>query len=69
MSRGLRYLMDRNRYHVVVCSTYGDICVLMTYFVQDNVLNGYSPPMTTVVILAVSIAVTYVTLLRARTVN
>lgn len=41
MSRGLRYLMDRNRYHVV-----------------DNVLNGYSPPMTTVVILAVSIAVT-----------
>ena len=43
--------------------------MLMTYFVQDNVLNGYSPPMTTVVILAVSIAVTYVTLLRARTVN
>lgn len=41
MSRGLRYLMDRNRYHVV-----------------DNVFSGYSPPMTTVVILAVSIAVT-----------
>lgn len=41
MSRGLRYLMDRNRYHVV-----------------DNVFSGYSPPMTTVVILAVSIAIT-----------
>lgn len=41
MSRGLRYLMDRNRYHVV-----------------DNVFSGYSPPMMTVVILAVSIAVT-----------
>ncbi|KAL4071270.1 hypothetical protein V8B97DRAFT_1871158 [Scleroderma yunnanense] len=41
MSRGLRYLMDRNRYHVV-----------------DNVLNGYTPPMTTVIILAVSIAIT-----------
>ncbi|KAG6335830.1 hypothetical protein ID866_3266 [Astraeus odoratus] len=41
MSRGLRYFMDRNRYHVA-----------------DNVLSGYSPPMTTVVILAVSIAIT-----------
>ncbi|KIJ66036.1 hypothetical protein HYDPIDRAFT_27237 [Hydnomerulius pinastri MD-312] len=41
MSRGLRYLIDRNRYHVV-----------------DTVTNGYSPPMTTVIILAVSIAVT-----------
>lgn len=41
MSRGLRYLMDRNRYHVV-----------------DNVFSGYSPPTTTVIILAVSIAVT-----------
>ncbi|KAF8841694.1 hypothetical protein BDN67DRAFT_966768 [Paxillus ammoniavirescens] len=41
MSRGLRFLLDRNRYHVV-----------------DTVINGYSPPMTTVIILAVSLAIT-----------
>ena len=28
---------------------------------QDTVTNGYSPPMTTVIILAVSLGVTYVT--------
>jgi len=41
MSRGLRYLFDRNRYHVV-----------------DTVSNGYLPPSTTVIILAVSLGVT-----------
>jgi len=41
MSRGLRYLIDRNRYHAL-----------------DTVTNGYSPPMTTVIILAVSLGVT-----------
>ncbi|KAF9228466.1 hypothetical protein BS17DRAFT_805920 [Gyrodon lividus] len=41
MSRGLRFLFDRNRYHVV-----------------DTVMNGYSPPMTTVIIIAVSLALT-----------
>ncbi|KAG8221257.1 hypothetical protein J3R82DRAFT_1421 [Butyriboletus roseoflavus] len=41
MSRGLRYLFDRNSYHVV-----------------DTMTNGYSPPMTTVAILAVSLGVT-----------
>ncbi|KAF8141177.1 hypothetical protein EV363DRAFT_1247662 [Boletus edulis] len=41
MSRGLRYLVDRNRFHVL-----------------DTVTNGYSPPMTTVIILAVSLGVT-----------
>ncbi|KAG9312143.1 hypothetical protein JVU11DRAFT_7431 [Chiua virens] len=41
MSRGLRYLFDRNSYHAL-----------------DTVTNGYSPPVTTVIILAVSLGVT-----------
>ncbi|KAF8554922.1 hypothetical protein OG21DRAFT_1392319, partial [Imleria badia] len=41
MSRGLRYLIDRNRFHAV-----------------DTVTNGYSPPLTTVIILAVSLGIT-----------
>ncbi|KAG1739102.1 uncharacterized protein EDB91DRAFT_1135839 [Suillus paluster] len=41
MSRGLRYLIDRNRYHVL-----------------DTVTNGYFPPTTTLVIIALSIALT-----------
>lgn len=44
-------------------------CVLVDAFydmlfidgvLQDTVTNGYSPPMTTVIILAVSLGVTYV---------
>ncbi|KAI9568794.1 hypothetical protein HD554DRAFT_671834 [Boletus coccyginus] len=38
MSRGLRFLFDRNRYHAL-----------------DTVTNGYSPPMSTVIILAISL--------------
>ncbi|OAX42816.1 hypothetical protein K503DRAFT_796862 [Rhizopogon vinicolor AM-OR11-026] len=41
MSRGLRYLIDRNRYHVV-----------------DTTSNGYFPPTSTLVIIALSIALT-----------
>ncbi|KAH0829131.1 hypothetical protein J3R83DRAFT_2607 [Lanmaoa asiatica] len=41
MSRGLRYLFDKNRYHVL-----------------DTATNGYSPPLKTVIILAVSLGVT-----------
>jgi hypothetical protein len=41
MSRGLRYLIDRNRYHVV-----------------DTTSNGYFPPTSTFVIIALSIALT-----------
>lgn len=41
MSRGLRYLIDRNRYHVV-----------------DTTSNGYFPPTSTLVMIALSIALT-----------
>lgn len=41
MSRGLRYLIDRNRYHVV-----------------DTTSNGYFPPTSTLVMVALSIALT-----------
>ncbi|KAG0708692.1 hypothetical protein DFH29DRAFT_891610 [Suillus ampliporus] len=41
MSRGLRYLIDRNRYHVL-----------------DTTTNGYFPPTITLVIIALSIALT-----------
>ncbi|KAG1781976.1 hypothetical protein EV702DRAFT_498913 [Suillus placidus] len=41
MSRGLRYLIDRNRYHIV-----------------DTTSNGYIPPTSTLVMIALSIALT-----------
>ncbi|KAG2153250.1 hypothetical protein DEU56DRAFT_474686 [Suillus clintonianus] len=41
MSRGLRYLIDRNRYHIV-----------------DTTNNGYFPPTSTLVMIALSIALT-----------
>ncbi|KAG1856854.1 hypothetical protein C8R48DRAFT_775800 [Suillus tomentosus] len=43
MSRGLRYLIDRNSYHIV-----------------DTTNNGYFPPTSTLVMIALSIALTYV---------
>ncbi|KAF9243193.1 hypothetical protein BU15DRAFT_43219 [Melanogaster broomeanus] len=41
MSHGLRYLFDRNQYHVLY-----------------NLADGYSPPLATVIILAVSLGIT-----------
>ena len=61
MSRGLRFLIDRNRYHALVRL----MAPFMTFsfiggVLQDTVTNGYSPPMSTVIILAVSLGLTYV---------
>lgn len=61
MSRGLRYLIDRNSYHVVVC-THLELFKNNHSLIrlQDTTNNGYFPPTGTLVMIALSIALTYV---------
>lgn len=63
MSTGLRYLFDRNNTHLVVSIQVSSlVSAVKPETFQDIFTRGWHPPVVTIIILAVSLALMYVTL-------